>query len=97
MLTLLFTRHPASVGENYLEHLWAALSFAMLMLAGACACAVHALLPFTFQRTGSRIIASLHDRMIVNRHRSGTNPAIHLTIPAKRRPLAMRSKSAGSL
>ncbi|MFQ5974207.1 MAG: DUF6356 family protein, partial [Alphaproteobacteria bacterium] len=88
---------PASVGENYLEHLWAALSFAILMLAGGCACTVHALLPFAFQRTGSGIIASLHDRMVVNRQRSGNNPAIHLTRPAMRNPLAMRSKSAGSL
>ena len=85
MLTTPFTRHPASVGENYVKHLRAALSFAILMLAGACACIVHAVLPFTFERTGSRIIASLHDRMIANRRRSGPDSAIHPARSALRR------------
>jgi hypothetical protein len=64
-----FRDHPASVGESYGEHFGNALSFSLAMFAGACACLVHAFLPFLFEKTGSGIIARLHDRMVVNRHR----------------------------
>ncbi len=63
----LFTHHPASVGETYFQHLRHAASFSGMMLLGAFCCAVHALLPFMFERTGSRIISTLYDRMLVNR------------------------------
>ncbi len=64
-----FTTHPAAVGESYGQHMGAALGFAARMLAGSLACFVHALLPFLFERTGSRIIADLYDRMIQHRRR----------------------------
>ncbi len=65
----LFTEHPASVGESYLEHTAAALSFAgPLFIASLCALA-HALLPFLFEKTASRIVSRLHDRMVMNRTR----------------------------
>ena len=63
----LFTRHPASVGETYFEHFASAAGFSAWMALAAAVCLVHAVLPFTFLRTGSRIIARLHDRMLVNR------------------------------
>jgi hypothetical protein len=69
MLRRLFVDHPASVGETYRQHLCAATWFAGQMILGAAACLIHALLPFLFVRTGSRIIARLHDRMLVNRAR----------------------------
>lgn len=65
----LFTEHPASVGETYLQHLCAASGFAIRMLLGAMACFIHALFPFLFERTGSQCIASLYERMITNRRR----------------------------
>lgn len=65
----LFTRHPASVGETYWQHLQTALTFGFRMLGGGIACFVHALLPFLFVSTASRCIEQLHDRMVV--HRSG--------------------------
>jgi hypothetical protein len=69
MLVRLFTEHPASVGENYLEHMNSAGSFTgNLILAGA-ACAVHALFPFLFEKTASSIISTLYDRMVINRDR----------------------------
>jgi uncharacterized protein DUF6356 len=67
MNKLSFTEHPASVGENYLQHLRHAAGFAVSMISGGLACLVHALLPFMFVKTGSGIVASLHTRMIVNR------------------------------
>ena len=66
----LFTEHPESVGETYLEHLCAATGFATRMMWGGVACFFHALFPFAFRRTGSECIEQLHDRMVVNRARA---------------------------
>ena len=63
-----FTEHPASVGETYLQHFRHALGFSTRMLTGGLACFVHAVFPFLFVTTGSGIIKVLHDRMVVNRH-----------------------------
>lgn len=71
----LFTEHPASVGETYLQHLGQAMGFALRMLAGGLACLVHAFLPFLFVRTGSQAITELHQRMVVNRDRRLAAPA----------------------
>ena len=71
-LKRLFTEHPESVGETYLEHLWTATGFAIRMLMGGVACFFHALFPFAFRRTGSECIQQLHDRMVMNRN---THPA----------------------
>jgi hypothetical protein len=69
MLKALFTAHPASVDESYLEHMAVALSFSARLLFAGIVCLVHAFLPFLFVRTGGQVIAELHDRMVVNRHR----------------------------
>lgn len=69
MSTNFFTRHLESVGETYFEHFGHALSFAATLAVAAVVCLVHALLPFVFERTGSRLIDRLHDRMLVNRRR----------------------------
>jgi len=60
----LFTHHPASVGETYLQHLFAAGGFTAQLLLAALACLVHALLPFLFERTASARIDALHSRMV---------------------------------
>ena len=62
-----FTEHPASVGESYGEHLLRAVCFGTRMVFAGIACLVHGVLPFLFVRTGSRAIAELNDRMVVNR------------------------------
>jgi hypothetical protein len=62
-----FTDHPASVGESYTVHLLRAVYFGTRMLFAGMACIVHGVLPFLFVRTGSRAIAELNDRMVVNR------------------------------
>jgi hypothetical protein len=62
-----FTEHPASVGESYTEHLFRAACFGTRMVFAGVACLVHGVLPFLFVRTGSRAIAELNDRMVVNR------------------------------
>lgn len=70
MMKRLFHDHPASVGETYGEHMLSALGFSGRMFLGACACLVHAFLPFLCLRTGSNTIRLLHDRMIVSRNRA---------------------------
>ena len=70
-----FTEHPESVGETYFEHMGTASWFAMNMAVAAFACAVHAILPFAFQKTGSQRIKLLHERMVTNRHRAAQRPA----------------------
>ncbi len=67
MMRKLFTEHPASVGESYLQHLAAAAGFSIRLFAGSVACLVHAVFPFLCVRTGSGIIRTLNDRMVVNR------------------------------
>ena len=62
-----FTEHPATVGETYGEHFVSAMGFSVAMLRAAFCCAVHAVLPFLFIKTGSECITELHDRMVTNR------------------------------
>ena len=58
----LFTDHPQTVDESYLEHFGFALWFAGQLGLAALAALCHAILPFTCQQTASRIVARLHER-----------------------------------
>lgn len=69
-----FTRHPQTVGESYLQHLFRAWGFAGAMAAGALACLVHGLFPFAFKTSASRRIGDLHERMVTHRVRTGGRP-----------------------
>ncbi len=64
-----FTEHPATVGESYGEHFVTAAGFSLTLLRAAFYCAVHAVLPFLFVKTGSECITELHDRMVTHRSR----------------------------
>lgn len=63
MLLNSFTRHPASVGETYFEHLLAASRFGLRLVAGGAACILHGVFPFLFVRTGSELVSALHSEM----------------------------------
>jgi hypothetical protein len=63
-----FTKHPNSVGENYIQHMLVSFSFSLLMIKGFFVCLIHALLPFCFEKTGSNMIKDMHERMVINRH-----------------------------
>jgi len=76
-----FTTHPASVGESYTQHLRMASGFALRMLLAAAACFVHALFPFLFERTGSRCITELHQRMVIARVRGVAGADCPVTTP----------------
>jgi hypothetical protein len=62
-----FSEHPASVGESYGEHMAHAACFGTRMVLAGVACLLHAVFPFLFERTGSRAIAELNERMITKR------------------------------
>ena len=68
-LVRLLTEHPASVGESYGQHMRSAGGFAIRLLAGGMACLTHALLPFLFKHTASRVVGDLHRRMVAERSR----------------------------
>lgn len=72
----LFTEHPRSVGETYLEHMGVAASFGGRLLVAGLACMVHAVLPFLFTKTGSQAITELHDRMVLNRRREAAEGGV---------------------
>ncbi|MCP4876312.1 MAG: capsule biosynthesis protein [Gammaproteobacteria bacterium] len=67
----LFTDHPASVGENYFEHLFTATRFSLGLLIAALARLVHAVLPFLFVKTGSQRVTTLYRHMVSQRDRRG--------------------------
>lgn len=80
----LFSEHPESVGESYVEHLGQASGFGLRMIGGGIACLLHGLLPFWFEKTGSNQIRLLHDRMVTNRQRRSPQAATdHRDGPAK--------------
>ena len=58
----LFLSHPRSVDESYVQHMGFAARFAALLFAAGFAALVHAILPFLFERTASRIVAKLYAR-----------------------------------
>lgn len=74
MFKQLFTDHPATVGETYLQHMKASASFGAAMFIGSVACFLHALVPGLCVRTGSSIVTRLHHSMVTHRS-SFTAPA----------------------
>ena len=66
----LFSEHPASVGESYLQHLRVALGFSGRLLLAGMACLVHAIFPFLCAHTGSNSILELHERMVSRRRQA---------------------------
>lgn len=61
-LTKLFTKHPASVDETYFGHMAFAAWFASRLFMAGGAALVHAVLPFMFETTASRIVRELYER-----------------------------------
>lgn len=56
MMKNIFTEHPHSVNETYLQHCKFALKFSAEMLLGGLACLLHAFFPFIFEKTGSNFL-----------------------------------------
>lgn len=69
LMRRLFTEHPASVNETYLQHFANSTRFGLRMIGGGLVCFVHALLPGVFCTKASDTICDLHKRVVVNRRR----------------------------
>ena len=63
MFHRLFLSHPETVNETFLEHMAFALTFAGSLFAAAFAALVHAFIPCLFEKTASRIVLRLSDRI----------------------------------
>ncbi|MEO1700448.1 MAG: DUF6356 family protein [Pseudomonadota bacterium] len=61
--TRLFTSHPSTVDETYLQHLRFAACFSGALALAAVAAIIHAFLPFLFEKTAGNILERLHYRM----------------------------------
>ena len=55
----IFTKHPTSVGETYLQHMKFAAQFGFNMVIGGIACLIHAIFPFVFEKTGSNYLLKM--------------------------------------
>ena len=55
-----FTRHPASVGQTWVQHGRFALAVSGTLTLAAVAAAVHALVPALCETTASRAVDRLH-------------------------------------
>ena len=76
-LRALFTDHPQSVGETYLEHARQATCFALRLLGSGLACLVHAVIPALCRTAGSDAIERLHmDMVVLRRDRSAARAVI---------------------
>lgn len=64
-----FTRHPATIGESYVQHLAQAGTFGVTMIAAGTACLVHAIFPFLFEKTASQCVQRLHTQMAARARR----------------------------
>lgn len=58
-----FTKHPHSVNETYLEHMWCAIKFSFKLECLACCAFIHAIFPFLCETTASDGIKELNDCM----------------------------------
>ena len=56
----LFTQHPQEANESYWLHMQKAFLFSGWMLLGSLACAIHAVFPFVFKETTSKIVSKLY-------------------------------------
>ena len=49
----IFTEHPHSLGESYLEHLICAAGYGLRMIFAGFAAIIHSIFPFLFETTAS--------------------------------------------
>jgi len=56
----LFTKHPHSIGETYLQHMWQALTISFRMGLACITQLVHAIFPFIFPILGTDVWSLLN-------------------------------------
>ena len=63
MINRVFLDHPASVEENYFEHMIFAGKFAFTLFAAFAAALAHAIIPCLFEKTASNLIRKMYARI----------------------------------
>lgn len=69
MSTCIFTNHPNLVGESYFEHVYNALSYAIMAFIASILLLIHSLFPFILQGHGAKIIRNINTNMEKNKLR----------------------------
>ena len=67
MFARLFTDHPASVGESYVQHFGVATRFGARMIVGGVGAVLHGFVPALCKTSGSRTVGALHAEMVAKR------------------------------
>lgn len=60
----IFTEHPHDIGETYFQHLKFAVYIGFNMIVGGLALLIHAIFPFLFLKTGSRLLFKMTHRFV---------------------------------
>ena len=58
-----FKEHLDDAGLTYWQHAWRALLYSVRLLFMSTVCLVHAVVPFLFTNTTSRLVGNLHKDM----------------------------------
>ena len=66
----IFTEHPNSVDETYLQHMRCALGFHFILLRLSLCALIHAIFPFWCETTASNGIKELNDCMQNRRNKN---------------------------
>lgn len=70
----LFTAHPASIGETYLDHFKAACPCGIKLFFAGLACLIHSIFPFLFIHTASKTVEKIHEKMLARKQTNPSNP-----------------------
>lgn len=62
MFQRIFLSHPETVNESFLEHMVFALRFSGALFLAAFAALIHAIIPCLFEKTASKMIATLYEQ-----------------------------------
>ena len=65
-----FTKHPKSVNETYLQHMWQAIKFSVRLEWLAFCVFIHAIFPFWCETTASDGVKELNDYMQKRREKN---------------------------
>lgn len=68
MFAKLFTDHPESVGETYLQHFGVASRFGTKMIVGGLGAVLHAVVPAFCKTSASRTVDGLHAEIVAKRN-----------------------------
>jgi hypothetical protein len=72
-----FVRHLDEQNMSYKEHFYRASLLSLKMVVGAILLLIHAVFPFVFERSGSRMITHLYNEVSHTSHASETSPSTH--------------------